>query len=139
MISAPNPIVIDTSVLISSALFPNSTPDQATILAFELFDVVVSAALLDELLDALTRPKHEQYASIAMRLTYIDAFKDNAEAIEITTSIKACRDANDDKVLELAVSAKAPIIISGDKDLLTMSPFRGIELLSPRQFLAEFS
>lgn len=68
MSCALNPVVIDTSVLISSALSPNSTPDQATIVAFELFDVVVSAAMLDELREALTRPKQEQYASIAMRL-----------------------------------------------------------------------
>jgi predicted nucleic acid-binding protein len=41
-------------------------------------------------------------------------------------------------VLELAVSAGSLIIVSGDKDLLTMSPFRGIEILSPRQFITEY-
>jgi len=38
-------------------------------------------------------------------------------------------------VLECAVLAGAEIIVSGDKYLLTMDPFRGIRILSPREFL----
>jgi uncharacterized protein len=134
-----NPIVLDTSVLISSALFPGSIPDQAVICAFEAFDVVVSTAMLDELRASLGKPRHAKYASVEARMSFADAFEAEALKISVTTSIVACRDPKDDKVLELAVTAAAPIIISGDKDLLTMSPFRGIEIMSPRQFLDEFS
>ena len=133
-----NPIVLDTSVLISSALFPGSIPDQAVICAFEAFDVVVSTAMLDELRTSLKKRRHIKYASVAARMSYADAFEAQALKLAVTTSIVACRDPKDDKVLELAVTAGVPIIISGDKDLLTMNPFRSIEIMSPRQFLEEF-
>lgn len=138
MTSATNLIVLDTSVLISAALFPGSVPDQAVIFAFEHFDVATSKAMLDELKASLEKPKHQQYASIEKRLHFYDIFRANTRAITVTESITACRDPKDDMVLELAVAAGSLIIVSGDKDLLTMSPFRGIEILSPRQFITEF-
>jgi uncharacterized protein len=138
MTSVTNLIVLDTSVLISAALFPGSVPDQAVIFAFEHFDVAASANLLAELKASLEKPKHQKYASIEKRLHFYDIFKANAQAIKVTVSIPACRYPKDDMVLELAVAAGSLIIVSGDKDLLTMSPFRGIEILSSRQFITEF-
>jgi predicted nucleic acid-binding protein len=35
----------------------------------------------------------------------------------------------------LAVNGKANCIVSGDEDLLVLHPFRGIGIVSPRQFL----
>jgi len=46
-----------------------------------------------------------------------------------------CRDSDDDKFLECAAAAAAEAIVSGDKDLLTLSAFRSIPILSPRQFI----
>jgi uncharacterized protein len=138
MTSVTNLIVLDTSVLISAALFSGSVPDQAVIFAFEHFDVAASSAMLAELKASLEKPKHQKYASIEKRLHFYDIFKANTQTITVTESITACRDPKDDMVLELAVSAGSLIIVSGDKDLLTLSPFRGIEILSPRQFIADF-
>lgn len=100
---------------------------------------MVSSAMLDELRASLRKRRHIKYASVQMRLRYADAFEAHTKMIAVTASIAACRDPKDDKALELAVTAAAPIIISGDNDLLTMNPFRGIEIMSPRQFLDEFS
>jgi predicted nucleic acid-binding protein len=38
-------------------------------------------------------------------------------------------------VAELAVNGRATCIVSGDADLLAMNPFRGIPILTPKQFL----
>lgn len=94
--------------------------------------------MLDELYASLLKPKHEQYASVTQRLSYFETFKLHATVVAVATTVTACRDAKDDKVLELAVSASVLIIVSGDRDLLTLNPFRGIEILTPRQFVAEF-
>jgi predicted nucleic acid-binding protein len=56
--------------------------------------------------------------------------------VEVTETIKACRDRKDDKFLELAVGGKATHIISSDPDLLTLHPFRGIQIVGPAAFLA---
>ena len=100
---------------------------------------MVSTAPLEELRASLRKPRHIKYASVEARLSYADAFEVQALKIAVSTSIVACRDPEDDKVLELALTAAAPIIISGDEDLLTMNPYRSIEIMSPRQFIDEFS
>nr|WP_232285716.1 putative toxin-antitoxin system toxin component, PIN family [Crocosphaera chwakensis] len=46
-----------------------------------------------------------------------------------------CRDPKDNKFLEVAVNGNATHIITGDKDLLELHPFRGISILKPKQFL----
>ena len=53
----------------------------------------------------------------------------------ITESIRVCRDPRDDQVLELAVCGRADRIITGDADLLTLDPFRGIRIVTPTDFL----
>ena len=59
-----------------------------------------------------------------------------AELVEVTNSITDCRDPKDNKFLELAVSDNATHIITGDSDLLTLHPFRGIVIVTPEDFVA---
>ena len=42
----------------------------------------------------------------------------------------ACRDAKDDKFLELAVNGNAELIVSGDEDLLILNPFQEIAIVT---------
>ena len=49
--------------------------------------------------------------------------------------VNECRDPKDDKILELALSGKADLIISGDKELLVLNPFRAMQIQSVDQFL----
>jgi predicted nucleic acid-binding protein len=49
--------------------------------------------------------------------------------------VHACRDARDDKFLELAVNGRAAYIISGDADLLVLHPFRDIAIMTAAEFL----
>ena len=60
-------------------------------------------------------------------------------------AITDCRDPKDNKFLELAVSANASCIITGDKDLLILNPclpnrqaFRSIPILNAVDFLNNF-
>ena len=48
-----------------------------------------------------------------------------------------CRDAKDNKYLELALAAGADIIVSSDEDLLVLHPWRGVRILRPVEYLAE--
>ena len=50
--------------------------------------------------------------------------------------MRACRDPSGDKFLELAVSGEASLIVTGDRDLLALTPFRTVEIVTPAQFLA---
>jgi predicted nucleic acid-binding protein len=55
--------------------------------------------------------------------------------VTITQRVIACRDATDDKFLELAVNGHADVIVSGDADLLVLNPFRGIPIVAPAAFV----
>ena len=51
-----------------------------------------------------------------------------AEWVTITGQIRVCRDPDDDKFLETAVSGEATCIVTGDADLLTLDPFEGLRI-----------
>ena len=57
------------------------------------------------------------------------------EAVPILYAIRVCRDPKDDKFLEVAVHGQADAIVTGDQDLLNLNPFRGIAILTPREYV----
>jgi uncharacterized protein len=60
-----------------------------------------------------------------------------AEPISISERIAACRDPRDDKFLELAVNGRAEMIVTGDRDLLSLNPFRNIPIVAPAVFVRD--
>jgi len=71
-------------------------------------------------------------------MRFLIALLKESEMVKLVEQITVCRDVKDDKFLELAVSGRADCIVSGDSDLLTLNPFRGIPILTPREFLDNF-
>ena len=65
------------------------------------------------------------------------AFVASSGMVEIAERIRACRDPDDDAILEVAVNGNAAAIITGDSDLLVMNPFRGIQVLTPADFVRQ--
>jgi putative PIN family toxin of toxin-antitoxin system len=55
--------------------------------------------------------------------------------VPIIQVVRECRDPKDDKFLELALNGRADLIITGDADLLVLNPWRGIEIVTPREYL----
>ena len=127
--------VADTNLLVSHLLLPDSVPGSAVRKAVETGDLLVSDATMGELAEVLSRPKFDQYVSRADRTRYIELLAPLAISVDILRGIKICRDAKDDKFLEVAVNGSADALITGDKDLLSLNPFMGIPILTPRQFL----
>ena len=128
-------LVFDTNVIVSADLFEDSVPGQALSLALDLGTLLLSEALIEELRAVLSRPRFDRYATRAEREEFLRDLIHEAATIAITQQIQACRDANDDKILELAVNGEAEYIVTGDDDLLVMNPFRGINIVTPAEFL----
>ena len=128
-------IVIDTGVVVSAALLPNSVPRQAFNIAVSCGKVLVSDATIAELDDVLRRTKFNRYVPEERRLEFLKVFVEEAEEVEVAAKIVACRDDKDNKFLELAVSGRASHILTGDRDLLALHPFQGIAVLTPQAFL----
>lgn len=132
----PERIVADTNLLVSRLLLPQSLPAKAVRKAVDEGQLLVSDATLEELADVLSRPKFDPYISLEDRQEFIRVLNRVAERVIVTAPVKACRDPKDDKLLEVAVNGQADLIVTGDKDLLALHPFRGIEILAPRDYIS---
>jgi uncharacterized protein len=128
--------VFDTNVLLSAVLASNSVPQKALVKGLEHGKLAHSLDTLNELKEVLERSKFDKYISREDRRRFLTTLSRDALMVNISAQIKACRDPKDDKYLELAVSAAAQVIVSGDKDLLSLHPFQGVEILTPSDFLS---
>jgi len=127
-------IVIDTNVMLSSALNDGAAKEVFDT-AIDNYNLLQSRETFSELESVIWREKFDKYLSEEIRNKILDNIRSNSDFIEVTHSTDACRDPKDNKFLELAVSGEAKYIISGDKDLLDIKEYQGIEILSPKQFL----
>ena len=131
----PERIVADTNLLVSRLLLPQSVPARAVRKAVDEGQLLVSDATLEELADVLSRSKFGPYISLEDRQEFIRVLNRVAERVIITAPIRACRDPKDDKFLEIALNGEADVIVTGDRDLLVLHPFRGVDILSPREYI----
>lgn len=130
-----NSFVIDTNTLISAFIFRYSAPRQAFEKAVRKGKVFASLETYNEFSEVLLRPKFDKYISLENKLLVLSQFKELAFFSTISETIVACRDPKDNKFLELAVSVNASCIITGDKDLLELHPFRNIPIINTVDFL----
>ena len=127
--------VFDTNVIVSALLFKDSPPRQAFDAALGRGKILISTPVLEELDRVLSREKFNKYIDAIDRNRFLAALVRETEWVVITSAIKVCRDPKDNMFLELAVSGHANTIISGDLDLLALSPFRGIAVVTPDVYL----
>jgi len=132
-----NRFVFDTNVLVSAVLLPRSVPRQAFNISQKSGKLLASPETIAELEEVLRRPHLEKYVTEAERLEFLVDFLNEAELLIPSVKIVDCRDAKDNKFLELAIDGKATHLITGDNDLLVLHPFRGIPVLNPQAFLAQ--
>jgi putative PIN family toxin of toxin-antitoxin system len=128
-------IVADTNVLISGLLLPASVPGQAVQRAVDKGLLLVSEATMNELADVLARARFDRYISLEDRKQFLRLLGRLTEFVPVVYPVRECRDPKDDKFLELAVNGRAELILTGDEDLLTMNPWRGVAILSPGDYL----
>jgi len=127
--------VIDTNTLINAHLIRESNPRKVFNKVLDAGVLVQSKETLNEFADKFVHSKFDRYLSLQSRIKAINELEARCLFVNIYEEIIECRDQKDDKFLSLAWNAKADFIISGDKDLLVLNPFRGIPVLNPTQFL----
>ena len=129
--------VVDTNVLVSHLLLPESIPGQALRFALTRGDLMVSDSTLTELAEVINRPKFDKYITKQDRRKFFEVLSPLCIRVEIIQPIQACRDPKDDKFLEVAINGAADFILSGDTDLLALHPFHEIPIFSPAEFLEQ--
>lgn len=128
-------VILDTNVLISGLLLSSSTPQKVFDWVTQQEILLVSETTFEEIYTTLLRDKFNKYISLEKRLKFLSILREKADIVEIVEEISICRDPKDNKFLELAVAGNATHLITGDQDLLTLHPFRGVNILTASQFL----
>lgn len=129
-------IVIDTNILVSAAITPHSATASVVEKCLSEYVVFVSKQTKNELVEVFSRPKFNRYFNKVQPQAYLTRFLELAVEIEPSEVITDCKDPKDNPFLSVAVSAKAHYLVTGDKkDLLSMNPFRGVEIITARDFL----
>lgn len=130
-------VVVDTNVFVSAMLNNRGTPARVVQAWYEgAYTLVVTDDLLFELSVTLARPRLATLISASSHeiREFVRSVEHGAEFHSVTETLAVSDDPDDDRVLEAAVAAAADYIVSGDRDLLRLGDFRGIQVVTPAQF-----
>ena len=127
---------IDSNVIISAGLFPNSVPAAAMRKAFSAHN---TAIVCDYSLDEVHRVINKKFPNRVSELEVflyrtlfsVELVSTPTDSVEDESGI---RDADDQPILRAAISSNADVIITGDKDLLE-SGVVNPQVITPSQFL----
>ena len=130
--------VCDANVSVSAAISPVG-PSARVIDRWRAghFDLATSPPILDEIDEVIRRTRITRYLRRSPEwITELLAdLNDRAIRVEPVPIHGVCRDPKDDLVLGTALAASADYLVTGDDDLLSLGSFRGIVIVTPRQFL----
>lgn len=127
-------VIIDTNLWISFLI----TKDHSKldkILSDKLAMLVYSQELIDEFIVVALRPKFKRYFSPPDLQALLLSMSDRAIFIEVSSTVKVCRDEKDNFLLALAKDAKASHLLTGDKDLLVLKNFGKTKILTITEYL----
>lgn len=126
-------IVLDTNVLVA-AFIARGKCHSLVERCLQVHSVITSDFILQEFQEKLTQKfkLSSEDARIAVEL-----LKSRMQIVKPKALNKTvCRDPDDDMVLATALSGGAVCILTGDKDLLALKSFDGIDIISPSEFEA---
>jgi hypothetical protein len=97
--------------------------------------LLTSEAIMTELRQVPGRAKFDRYLNLSQRHEFVERYSEIARWIVPDATVQDCRDAKDNRFLELALSGRADVIVSGDEDLLALNPWRGVSIVTPAVYL----
>jgi putative PIN family toxin of toxin-antitoxin system len=131
-------VILDTNIFVSGIFF--SGPPARILEAWRdgKIQIVVSEAILEE------------YRTVGMRLG-VDFKGVDIEPFLNLVSLTArmygapalptqiCDDPDDDKFIACALASGTKLVVTGDKSLLKVSGYRGIKILTAREFIDKYT
>jgi putative PIN family toxin of toxin-antitoxin system len=126
-------VVFDANIPVSAPVFPGGRAEAALLRIIEEHDqLLLSKPILDELLGVLARKfsrDAEELARIAVLLSEL------ALTVRPRQKLRVVKDDPDNRVLECALAGRADAIVTGDSALLELGEFRGVRVISLREYL----
>jgi putative PIN family toxin of toxin-antitoxin system len=125
-------VVFDSSVWISALVF-GGIPGQSLIRARTVDAMLTCSQLEEEVVRIMGKKFDDSPENVRKRMA---VFLKGSTRVSVTGRIfGVCRDPKDDFILECAETGGADLIVTGDKDLLSLATYGRIEIITPRQYL----
>jgi putative PIN family toxin of toxin-antitoxin system len=130
-------IVLDTNVFISGIFFGGPPSQILKSWRQSKLTIILTQQILGEY-QRVGEELSAKYPSIHIEpiIKLFTIFGEFVETKGITETI--CEDPDDNKFIECAIASQSKLIVSGDKHLLTISGYKDIEVLKPRQFIDNY-
>ena len=126
-------VVFDTNILVSAMVFPGGRAEAALLRIIEEHDqLLLSKPILDELLGVLARKFSRDAEELARTAVLLSEL---ALTVRPRQKLRVVKDDADNRVLECALAGRVEAIVTGDKDLLDLREFRGVRVISLREYL----
>jgi len=131
--------VLDANVFVSAAIHPDGPPGRIIerFLRTDVFTLVLSDAIVDEVMRALAYPKVRRYVRRGLDAAlWMEDLVLLADVVLDTVQVTGLsKDADDDKYLAAAIAGRASLVVTGDPHLLTVGEYEGVRIVTPRAFL----
>ena len=127
-------LVIDTNVLVSAALKPDSLQRTTFLLAItKPARLYVSRPIVEEYTDVLSRP--ELAIRKGLRLQLLQLIKNGSRLVSPARRLEVTSDPDDNIFVECADSARADFLITGNRK--HFPPFwKSTKIITPREFVS---
>lgn len=127
-------VVVDTNVWISALHF--SGEDGVPFRALSRASEIDTIATCDEIDAEIARVLVQGFGWRPERVSFVlGGALERAIGINIYGTVSLCRDPDDNKFLECAERAGADLIVTGDKDLLTVGSHGRTRIVTPAEYL----
>jgi putative PIN family toxin of toxin-antitoxin system len=125
---------LDTNVLVSGLVYRRGKPYEVLQRALSgEINLTVSQPILDEMADVLARKFDATPEEVAEAGRIIARA---ARKVQPSVQLDVIKhDPPDNRILECAVSAGSDYIVTGDKDLLRLSVYNGVQIMNVSDFL----
>lgn len=126
-------VIFDTNIFISALAIPGSRAENAILQIIEGEDsLVISKEIINEVLLVLSTKfsrDREALSHVAVNLS------DLAALVNPTKRIRVLKDEEDNRILECALCGKANAIVTGYKEMLKLKEYKGIKIISLKEYL----
>lgn len=126
-------VLVDTNVIISALLFPNSTPARALQVVLDEHRLVLTQWIIDELHEVVDRKRPDLLGALDELLSELQY-----ELASPGKSGIGIDDPDDQPILDAALASAVDVILTGDKHFLTLD-LDLPRILTARDFLTGYS
>jgi len=128
--------VLDTNVILSALLFSGPTGGLVKAWQTGRFQLLLSRAILEEILRVLAYPKFHLTEGEIRGLVEEELIPFAETVITRRQPAVRLRDPDDLAVVACALTGRARYLVTGDADLLSLGRIRQVEVIPPADFIA---